>query len=252
MSRKSIAVFDSGLGGLTVFQALKRILPQENIIYLADNNRIPYGSCSKESIIQYTHEAISFLQKQNVKMVVLACHTASVCSLNEKFSIPVLGVIQGGIRAISEIPNCKKVAILGTERTIKSGVYEQALMSQMDVVSVAIPRLASMIESQDPEVEAIVREYVKYLKVDAVLLGCTHYPLIRPVFEKVIGQGTRILDSAEKTAMEAREFLKRGSLLNIANEPVYQFYATADAEHFGQKALFFLGENIHPVLCKID
>ncbi|HSX12832.1 MAG TPA: glutamate racemase [Chlamydiales bacterium] len=244
MSHKQpIAIFDSGIGGLTVVKALKEALPCENILYLADNLRMPYGSRDRASIAQFTNEALGFFQKQHVKLIIFACHTVSSV-FSEHFSIPIINVIQGGIQAIGEIPACKKVAILGTERTIQSGVYEKnirLLYPQIEVYSVPCPKLAPMIESQDREIEKVVQEYLKPIpSVDAILLACTHYPLIKPIFQQAID--IPILDSAENTVREVKAFLSKENLLNASGSPQYQFFATET--NFSEKASRILG---HPV-----
>lgn len=243
--KRAIAIFDSGLGGLTVFKAIKHLLPHESIIYLADNERVPYGPLSSETIVQYTREAISFLEKLNVKMVVLACHTASVCAENEKFSLPIHGMIHGGVQAV-RVAGAKKIGILGTEKTIQSGIYQNAF-ADLEVISIACPKLAAQIEAQAKNLEDVVQEYIKPIQneVDAILLACTHYPLIVDVFKKLLGE-VPILDPAEKTALEIKASLQGKKLLNTEGNPVHQFYVTKDAKNFGKNASFLLQEEISP------
>jgi glutamate racemase len=249
MSREHpIAVFDSGIGGLTIFKAIKEILPNENILYLADNLRMPYGNRNRESIIQYTNEAIDFLIKKRVKLVVFACHTVS-STVDQTFSIPVINVIQGGVRAIKEVDS-KKIAILGTQRTIQSGVYQKKLQN-IDVLSIACPNLATQIETQDPQVENTISAHLEMIKdADTVLLACTHYPLVRHLFERKIDKRIHLLDSARNTALEVKEYLANEKLLNDGISQ-YSFYVTSSPDNFGIKSTLFLGENVQPQLVNL-
>lgn len=253
-----IAIFDSGVGGLSVFQSLTRLLPCENIIYLADNKRVPYGGLSSEAIVQYTSEAVSFLQERQVKLVVLGCHTASAhCLYNtairpfqERFSIPIIGVIYGGLQALKQRLDFRRVAVLGTQSTIQSGVYENLIQFQnphLEVISIACPLLVPKIESgllTHSDTEALVRGYLQPLlkePVDAVLLACTHYPLIRGVIQKVLGEQVVLLDSSDYTSFEVKEYLAAQNLLNVSGLPHYQFCVTDTPEEFSRRAALFLG-----------
>ena len=262
-----IAIFDSGVGGLTVFQAISRLLPRENIIYLADNKRVPYGGLSSETIVRYTCEAVSFLQAKQAKLIVLGCHTASVSCLNDasfrlfqqNLSIPVVGMTQG----LKQMSNIRRLAVLGTLSTIRSGVYEKILRSQnpgLEVVSIACPLLVPRIEAgllAHPETEVLVRSYLQPLQikpVDAAFLACTHYPLIRSTFQKVLGENIALLDAAGPTAEAVRDYLQEKNLLNPLAKPKYTFYATEAPDLFAKRACHFLGENgVTPLinLCQI-
>jgi glutamate racemase len=252
-----IAIFDSGIGGLSVFRALSRLLPQENIIYLADNKRVPYGDLSSETIVRYTSEAVSYLQNRKVKLVVLGCHTASASCLygnlepdfQERFSVPVIGVVRGGLLGINQRTDYQRVAVLGTERTIQSGVYDQLIRSQnpnLEVVSIACPLLVPRIESglsDHPDTESLLRNYLQPIlvhPVDAVLLACTHYPLIGGLIQKVLGNNVILLDSSEYTSFEVKEFLTAKNLLNHSHQPNYQFCVTGPAELFVRQVSLLL------------
>ncbi len=248
-----IAVFDSGVGGLTVFKTLKTLLPFENFIYLADNKRVPYGGLSVETIVQYTSEAISFLEQQKVKLVVLGCHTASARYLGGD-KVPVIGMIEGALQAIGEIPKLQKIAILGTLSTIESRVYEQLVLSQnpsLEVISIACPRLVPRIESglfSDSEILAMVEEYVRPLKgkrVDAALLACTHYPLILNVFQKVLGS-VLLIDPSHAVSLMVKDYLVRNDLLNNESCSSLRFCVTGNLEMFAKQAAHFLKEEIIP------
>jgi glutamate racemase len=254
-----IAVFDSGVGGLTVFQSLVKLLPQENFIYLADNKRVPYGDLSAETIVQYTSEAISFLESQKVKMVVLGCHTASSrCLYRDKvpiFQVPVMGMIQGVLRKIQEIQSINKVAILGTLSTIESRVYERLILSRnpsIKVISIACPSLVPKIESglfSSPETLASIEEYLKSLKgvgVDGVLLACTHYPLIVNAFKKILGEDLLFIDPSDAIAQEVRDYLEVNNLFNVEGKGARRFYVTDAPEMFAKQGSYFLKEEIIP------
>jgi glutamate racemase len=247
MSRDSaIAVFDSGLGGLTVFQAIRKRLPSENFLYLADNKRMPYGSQSAEKIFEYTEEAISFLEAQNVKLIVFACHTVS-STYTKKRQLPIIDVATASKQMLKEIQNRQKVALLGTERTIQSHIYEVT----QNVITVPCPKLAPAIESQSQDIEEILRQYLFPLKhVDALFLACTHYPLIRSHFEKVMGK-IPLFDCAEKTAEEVENFLKKNNLLNEGNDSKTSFFVTDAAGVFANKASYFLQEKINAHLINL-
>jgi glutamate racemase len=266
MNRKSpIALFDSGIGGLTVFQAISKLLPHENIIYLADNKRVPYGCLSPETIIQYVRESIHFLEQRQAKLIVLGCHTASVRCLPfcDDFSVPVIGMVQGSLEVLRQIPQGKRVAILGTSSTIQSGVYEKKIRSEypdLNVISVACPSLVPMIELgllTDPETELRARNDLQPLakeRVEAVLLACTHYPLIKPLIQKVLGSHVILLDASFSIAKEAEKYLTEKKLLNdFKGEPHHQFYVTDAPEAFAKRASHFLGYKDPCIeLCQIE
>ncbi len=246
-----IAVFDSGIGGLTVFKAIKELLPGENLLCLADLQRMPYGNRDCESIIQYTKEALHFLEKQNVKLIVFACHTVSTVSSELICPIPMMNVLQAGIKTISPY---QKIAILGTQRTIQSGIYEKSLHKlypQMEILSIPCPKLALAIETQNPQIEEVTKEYIKPLKnIDAVFLACTHYPLIRPIFEKLFCQNVAILDPSKRMAEEVKEFLIQNDLFSTVKLED-QFYVTGREKEFASKASKILGEKVQAKLVNL-
>jgi glutamate racemase len=253
-----VAIFDSGVGGISVFQALTHLLPCENIIYLADNKRVPYGGLSSETIVQYTSEAVSFLQAKKAKLVVLGCHTASarclydeeVFSFQKRFSVPIIGVINGGLQALKQRDDFRRVAVLGTKSTIQSGVYERLIRCQnphLEVIPIACPLLVPMIESglfTHPDTESLVRGYLQPLlndSVDVVLLACTHYPLLRGLIQKVLGERVVLLDSSDYTSFEVRDYLAAENLLKVSGKPHYQFCVTDKPELFSRRVSLFLG-----------
>ncbi len=217
-SESAIGIFDSGIGGLTVLKEVSRILPHENIIYLGDTARVPYGIRSPETVTRYSFECTGFLLKQNIKLLVVACNTVSAISLQrirESVSIPVIGVIQPGARAAVSSTKNKKIGIIGTETTIKSNAYVNAIKSldrSIEVFGLPCPLFVPLVEEgwTDGAIAQLVAE--KYLKgiadkgADTLVLGCTHYPLLRAVIQDVM-RGVHLIDSAVETAKVVRDML---------------------------------------------
>jgi len=219
--KKAIGIFDSGIGGLTVLKEIVSVLPDENIIYLGDTARVPYGIRSPETVTRYSFENTQFLLSQEIKMLVVACNTASAISLDavkKEFPLPVIGVLEPGARAAVASTKKRKVGVIGTEATIGSGAYEKAikrLAPDVDVCSRACPLFVPLVEEgwTDNDVAALVAE--KYLAplrgegIDTLVLGCTHYPLLKSVIRKVIGDDIVLIDSATETAKEVSDVLSR-------------------------------------------
>lgn len=219
-ARRPIGVFDSGLGGLTVFKAISRRMPGENLVYFGDTDHIPYGSKSKEAVTRYSVEAARFLEAKRIKALVVACNTASALSLPEvqaALDVPVLGVIHPGARAAADATRSGRVGIIGTEATIASGAYSQALKVYLPGVrpaAAACPLFVPLVEEgwwTRPVTEAVAREYLGPLRrerIDTLILGCTHYPLLKKVLRKVLGPSVKLIDSAEQTAIELEDMLE--------------------------------------------
>jgi glutamate racemase len=224
---RPIGIFDSGAGGLTVLHDLLVTMPHEDFVYLGDGARCPYGPRSSEEVRQFALEVAAYLERTGVKLIVNACNTATAAALpllQERLDVPVVGVLAPEAHAAVQATRNRRIGVLATEATVESGRYAhviRTLDAGAAVVSVACPRLVPMIESSGPTdaLVAAVREYAAPLKeagVDTVILGCTHYPLVRPVFERVFGRGTTLVFSADETAREVAETLDRKG---IANEP---------------------------------
>jgi len=219
--QKAIGIFDSGIGGLTVLKEIVRKLPDENIIYLGDTARVPYGIRSAETVTRYSFENTNFLLSQEIKMLVVACNTATAVSLEavkKEFPLPVIGVLEPGARAAVAATKTRKIGIIGTEATINSGAYERAikrLAPDIEVTSIACPLFVSLAEEgwTDNDVAKLVAE--KYLApfrksgIDMLVLGCTHYPLLKAVISKAIGTGITLIDSATETAKEVADVLEK-------------------------------------------
>ena len=261
----SIGIFDSGVGGLTVFREVSRILPQENVIYFGDTARLPYGSKSPEAIVRYSLECASFLYQQGIKLLLVACHTASAHALEilqEKLPIPVIGVVQPGFELLMENTRKQRVAILGTASTIASNVYQNLIRQHYplaQIFPIACPLFVPLAEEhffEGAAADLIAEHYLKPLQsadIDAVLLACTHYPLLKKAIQKAIGPSIKMIEPAQSCAMMARSLLSAAHLINLQDEkPRYQFYATDHPERFAALAKTFLGHEIQLTLIHLE
>ena len=255
-----IGVFDSGIGGLTVARELMRQLPHESIIYFGDTARVPYGPKSPETVVRYSREITSFLRDQGVKAVVVACNTATahaLPTLREEYELPIIGVIEPGSRAAARATRSGNVGVIGTQGTISSRAYERAISAEAPtahIVARACPLFVPLVEEGWLEREAtslIAREYLGAFveaKVDTLVLGCTHYPLLKRVIGEVVGREVRLIDSAEETAAETGVALReRGLERADSAEPVYRFIASDVPEQFLRVGQRFLGKAIDNV-----
>ncbi|MGJ9457128.1 glutamate racemase [Oceanobacillus sp. CF4.6] len=243
---KAIGVIDSGVGGLTVVHELMRQLPKEQLIYLGDTARCPYGPRTKEEVKKYTWEMVDFLLTKDIKMLVIACNTATAFTLNdlkEKLDIPVIGVIQPGARAAIKFTRNNQVGIIGTEGTVSSSAYTHALKkikTDIHVTALACPLFVPMVEKgilSGGQAMEVVNESLQPLKndreMDTLILGCTHYPLLKDTIQEVMGNHVTIISSSEETARETSTILDVHQLLNKEElAPVHQFYTTGDLEIF--------------------
>jgi glutamate racemase len=253
--QKAIGIFDSGIGGLTVLKEIVAKLPDENIIYLGDTARVPYGIRSAETVTRYSFENTRFLLAQEIKMLVVACNTATAVSLDEvkkEFPLPVIGVLEPGARAAVRATRTRKVGVIGTEATIGSGAYEKAikkLAADVEVHSRACPLFVSLAEegwTDNDVAELVARKYLAPLQgtgIDTLVLGCTHYPLLKTVIRKAIGSGITLIDSATETAGEVAEVLEklkwRG---NGKGEAIRKYYVTDTPARFEKIGKLFLGD----------
>jgi glutamate racemase len=245
MDTRPVGVFDSGMGGLTVLHECLVTMPHEDFVYLGDGARLPYGPKPLPEVARYAHEIGAYLEGLGVKLIVVACNTATSAALpelQESLSVPVVGVITPEAHAAVQATRNRRIGLLATAGTVTSGRYE-ALARTLDagvrMTSIACPRLVPLIESDDPFGEVTldaVREYAEPLKqaeVDTVILGCTHYPLIRPIFQRVFGRGVTLVFSAEETAREVAETLARKGMENeTGREGTYRFMTTGETEVF--------------------
>jgi glutamate racemase len=230
-ARKAIGVFDSGIGGLTVVHELMMRLPNEEIVYLGDTARLPYGTKSPETVLRFSRENLAFLKRRNVKIIVIACNTASSVALPkllEEEHTPLVGVLLPGARAAARATKARRVGVIGTTATIRSGAYEDALWGlepQIKIWSRACPLFVPLVEEGWHEDEITYLTAKRYLDpmadfgADALVLGCTHYPVIRDVISRVVGEGVTLVDSARETAAEVERILDRDNLRNDAEKP---------------------------------
>jgi glutamate racemase len=253
MDSRPVGVFDSGVGGLTVLHECLVTMPHEDFVYLGDHARLPYGPRPLADVRRFAREIATYLQEQGVKLVVNACNTATSAALpqlQEQLDVPVIGVITPEAHAAVQATRNRRIGLLATEGTVDAGRYSElvhALDAGVELVSVACPRLVPLIESDDPfgpETTDAAREYAAPLKaahVDTVILGCTHYPLVRPIFQRVFGRDVTLIFSAEETAREVAQTLARKDYENDpAREGTYRFLTTGDPETFRELGTRFL------------
>ena len=253
MDGRPIGVFDSGVGGLTVLHELLVTLPHEDAVYLGDNARLPYGTRPLPEVRRFALAVGRHLEREGVKLVVVACNSATAAALPDlqrALAVPVVGVLGPEARAAALATRNRRVGLLATEATVRSGRYEELVRAHdagVEVVSVACPRLVPLIEGPDPygeETTAAVREVGAPLKaagVDTVILGCTHYPIVRPIFQRVFGRGVTLVFSADETSREVAETLARKGLENDAGrEGGYRFLTTGDPGSFAEMGKRFL------------
>lgn len=261
MNSLPIGIFDSGVGGLTVLRAIREQLPNENIVYLGDTARVPYGNKSPATIARYAVEDAQFLLSKGVKMIVVACNTASALAapaLREQFpSLPILGVIGPGARAAVAATRNRRIGIIATAATVGSGAYEARIREALAVggdhapvhiVSKACPLFVPLVEESetDSDIARLVAEkYLAALRadgIDTLVLGCTHYPLLRKTITAVMGERVTLVDSAEAAAAETAQLLQStGQLRTDPATPESWFYVTDAAQRFQKTAAAFLG-----------
>lgn len=258
---KPIGIFDSGVGGLTVVKEVFNILPGEDIIYVGDTARVPYGNKSHQTVTRYSFEIADFLLSKDIKILVVACNTASALSLNdlkERYRIPVVGVIApGAVKAVKSTANFR-IGIIGTEATINSNAYNKAiekLSANAKIFNKACPLFVPLAEEGLIEDEITFLTAQKYLKemrharIDSLILGCTHYPILKKVIKRVMGNGVYLIDSAKEIACEVDRILKNKGLKRIQenNTGNYEFFVTDFPERFKKVGKIFLGKNLNQV-----
>ena len=242
-----IGVFDSGVGGLTVAREISRQLPDENIVYFGDTARVPYGSKSQNTIIRFSEQIIRFLKTKKVKAIVIACNTASALALDavkDEFDIPILGVVIPGARAAVEATKNRKVGVVGTEATVQSGMYTkviQGMNPEITVIEKACPLFVPLVEEGFKEhqvTEEVIEYYLESMRstdIDAMILGCTHYPLLRSKIRAYMGDKIQIVNPAYETAMDLKCLLEENDMANDGTEGQhsnYSFYVSDAAEKF--------------------
>ncbi|MFV0313742.1 MAG: glutamate racemase [Anaerotignum sp.] len=228
MDKRPIGIFDSGVGGLTVVKQVMKVMPNENIVYFGDTARLPYGSKSKETVTKFSKQNVRFLLTKEVKAIIVACNTASSNSLEElhdAFEVPIFGVVDAGVAEALRTTKNKKIGVIGTAGTVRSAAYENMICkedSQMQVFSKACPLFVPLAEEgwTDNEVARLAAE--KYLAelmqkdIDSLVLGCTHYPLLKRCIGAIIGDGIKLVDPAKATAQQVKLYLQEKGILNLA------------------------------------
>ncbi|MBU0467552.1 MAG: glutamate racemase [Candidatus Omnitrophica bacterium] len=261
-SNYAIGVFDSGLGGLTVVKELIKLLPDEDIVYFGDTARVPYGTKSSESIIRFSIDNANVLISKKVKMIVVACNSSSSYALEvlkEKFDIPIVGVIDPGAQKAIRLTKNKKIGVIATSATVDSGKYVEALKNidkSVKVTSVACPLFVPLVEEgwSNKKITADVAGiYLKLLKkenVDALILGCTHYPLLKTVISKVMGRKVALVDSAREVAHQVEKLLdQRKNRKRSKQKGALRIFVSDKPQSFMRIAKSFLGCKIDEISC---
>ncbi len=261
MRNLSIGIFDSGVGGLTVFKEISSLLPGENLIYLGDTARVPYGGKSAQAITRYALECALFLLTKGIKLLVIACNVSSAYALpliKRRFPIPVVGVIEPGVREAASVTRSKRVGVIGTKGTIRSGVYENYLKRidpEIVVISKACPLFVPIVEEglESDEIAYIMAErYLKEIKeadVDTLVLGCTHYPVLENVIRSVMGSHVKIVHSGKETAKVVKDLLEKENLLSRRRKGEHRYFVTDLPESFIETGSRILGRKIDSVKC---
>ncbi len=252
MCNRPVGVFDSGVGGLTVAREIIRQNPEEKIVYFGDTARVPYGSKSKDTIIHYSKQIVNFLKTQDVKAIVVACNTASALALDElekELDIPIIGVVRPGAKVASHATTNGRIGIIGTKATVSSGIYPEyikQLDEDLTVFQKACPLLVPLVEEHMLNDDEITREvlerYLQELKeqeVDTVVLGCTHYPLLRKRIRSIMGSNVKLVNPAYETAVELRRVLEWNEIANMEpmeQERVHRFFVSDEPVSFQEFA----------------
>lgn len=259
---RPIGIFDSGVGGLTVYRELKRRLPEERFLYLGDTARVPYGTKSAETIVKYSLQNGQFLSSLGVKLLVVACNTASSYAMEamvETFNVPVVGVIPSGVRKALELSRSRRIGVIATESTVASESYQdmiRQLEPASEIWAKACPLFVPLVEDgwlDHPVTAEVSRIYLEELKgraIDTLILGCTHYPMLKKVISSVVGPGVSLVDSAEALAGEIRQIL---IALGLERKPdpaqpaEDEFYVTDSVARFRKVAEIFLARSVEKV-----
>ena len=267
MDMRPIGVFDSGLGGLTAVRSLRQILPEENLIYFGDTARVPYGGRSKETLLKYARQDVRFLRSFDLKAILIACGTVSTTSLEilqTENDLPIVGVVEPTCRRALLVTNNKKVGMIATLASVRSGAYEAMLRkldSEVEVFCKPCPLFVPLVENGrfqrgDIVIETVAREYLEPLKeagVDTLILGCTHYPLLMEVVADIMGPEVTLVSAGEESAFELKRMLKADGLrADESRQGESEFYVSDRPEDFERIASVFLQEDLHHAARRID
>lgn len=255
LNDRPIGIFDSGLGGLTVLKAVHALMPNENLVYFGDSGRAPYGTKSAETVVKYTVQDMNFLCSKDVKMIVIACNTASACSLetvSKLFPLPIVDVVGAGAEAAVNASAGGNIGVIGTNATVSSGVYEKAIKARKpdaEYHAKACPLFVPLVEEgwwNHQVTASVAKEYLQSLKdfnVDTLVLGCTHYPYLENVIGSVMGEGVALINSAAAVAKRVKETLVKAGIENDSGKRGEVSYYTSDSvEKFRSLGGLFLGE----------
>ncbi|NOZ07546.1 MAG: glutamate racemase [FCB group bacterium] len=258
-SEAPIGIFDSGLGGLTVLQAMVKLLPQESYLYFGDTAHVPYGSKSNETVLKYADQITEFLIRQKVKLIVVACNTASsvaLTGLKKKYDIPIIGVVEPAVRRAAELTKSRTIGVIGTRATIRSGSYQNLIQRELPearTIAKACPLFVSLVE-EGWENTAVAREVAGvYLSdilkngMDTLILGCTHYPVLMPTIREIVTDKVNLISSGEAVAQTVRDHLMKADLLSDNRRPSETFYITDLPQLFDELGSRFLGRRLENV-----
>ena len=265
MDNRYIGVFDSGLGGLTAVKELKKVLPNENIIYFGDTGRVPYGTRSDETIVKYVIDDINFLLSHDIKMIIIACGTASTVALpivKNMYDTPIVGVVEPSVNAAVNATKNKNIGIIGTSGTINSHKFTKRIKDidkSINAYCNACPMFVPIVENGYADTEAaeiIARDYLAPLMekdIDTLILGCTHYPMLKNTIAKIVGDKVSLIDSGAETAKYVKEYLTDNDMLsNEKMEKQYMYFVSDSVAGFSKAASVFLDENIETLVEKIE
>lgn len=261
----SIALLDSGVGGLTVVKEISALLPHERMVYFGDTSRMPYGPRDPQEVRGFALQIIDFLKTQDIKMVIVACNTATAVGLEhykKEFNLPIIGVIEPGAQTAVLSTKNKKVGVIGTEGTVRSNAYEKAIKaidSEIDVYSIACPLFVLIVENNlvnTQEAKKVAESYLTPLKekgVDTLILGCTHYPIMADLIQEVMGPDVTLVNSAEATAKLAQKILHDSQMLIETDKtPVHRFFVSGIATSFNETASNWLDKKIKAYRVLLD
>lgn len=267
MDNRPVGVFDSGLGGLTAVRQLMDVLPNEDIVYLGDTGRVPYGGRSKETIVKYAKQDMAFLTSLDIKAVVVACGTVSTTAFSEiegKYGVPIIGVVTSAVQKAVEVTKNGKIGLIGTVASINSKAYEKLIYEKLkdaEVFAAACPLLVPLVENGrvnrgDIMIETAIREYLEPIKaknIDTLILGCTHYPLINDVIADFMGENVNLISPGAETVYYLERLLKDGDIsAEEGRSPQYRYYVTDSVDGFSTAASQFLKMDIRGEVSKID
>lgn len=265
MDNRAIGVFDSGLGGLTAVKELMHVLPHEDIIYFGDTGRVPYGTRSAETLLKYVSQDIRFLKTFDIKMIVIACGTASTVVLPRlagEIDIPIVGVVDEAARAAAACSVSKRIGVIATNATINSGMFQNklhALCPDARVYAVACPLFVPLVENGHTHSQVarlVAEEYLSDLRaetIDTLIMGCTHYPLLRDVISETIGKEVSLIDVGRQTACYVKRYLSQNDMLHSGNEMgKYRYFVSDTVDYFSKLGSMFLQREIGEMVNKID